>query len=462
MIGHVSCRGLCAVLAIVSVAVLAAAQDTPSAGGAAPLTLQQEAVRDRLRQLEDRMATLAQSLADREPEQAARLAEALSTLGERQLRRRVEDTLTLLRHARFDQAGYEQQQVLDDLVAVLELLKRDGSDLAELRAERKRLEAARENVQALHDAQRQAMSDAAARVPFDSPDDYDRAAAEQHDVERQTRDLHEQMREESASERACPGQKEVGQAGECMQQAGEKYEEKQQDAAAEQQQALDELEKAMEKLDEALEQARREEAAQALKELIARFGGMLARQREVERVVTELGERPLADWTRSEQLRVTEAVKQERDITADAEDVLELLASDGTTVVLPDLTLALIDDLEVVTGQLATSDLGPRTRGLVADTIAQMEEILAALEARRPQGERRGSGTCPGQDGQQCAAPLLPGSAELKLLRGAQARVNRQTCEIATMDDARAEQFDALGQRQGHLAELVERMMKQE
>ena len=149
-----------------------------------------------------------------------------------QLRRRVEDTLTLLRHARFDQAGYEQQQVLDDLVAVLELLKRDGSDLAELRAERKRLEAARENVQALHDAQRQAMSDAAARVPFDSPDDYDRAAAEQHDVERQTRDLHEQMREESASERACPGQKEVGPAGECMQQAGEKYEEKQQDAAA--------------------------------------------------------------------------------------------------------------------------------------------------------------------------------------------------------------------------------------
>ena len=421
----------CAALTIVSVSALVRAQDEQTATGVdsssdAPLATQQELVRDRLRQLEDRMAMLAQLLNEREPEQAQRLREALGSLGERQLRQRLERTLTLLRGSRFDQAGHQQQQVLADLTAVLELLKRTGSDLDELRAERQRLEAAREDVQSLHDEQQRTMNEAEKRAPLDSPADFDRCAAEQRAVEGQARDLHEKLRTGAASEQPCPGQQEVGEAGACMQRAGDEFDRQDEDAAgAQQEQALAKLEEALKRLDDALEQARRTEAMQVLEELIARLRGMLARQHEIERVVAELAERALADWTRSEQLRVTAAAGQEREVTADAEAVLELLVRDGTTVVLPDLMQTLIDDLATVTGQLQVSDLGPRTQHLVAGTITQLEEILAALETRRSQAQCAGSGTCENKDGEPCAAPLLPGAAELKLLRGAQLRINR-------------------------------------
>jgi hypothetical protein len=117
-------------------------------------------------------------------------------------------------------------------------------------------------------------------------------------------------------------------------------------------------------------------------------------------------------------------------------------------------------DMTEVAARLDHADTSPATRRALTDIIALLEEMLQAVEQKRAEDARLEQ-----QGGQQSSdqpRPLLPGSAELKLLRSSQQRLNERTLELTQSPDALNQEQTAtaqrLSQRQRRLADLARRM----
>ena len=70
---------------------------------------------------------------------------------------------------------------------------------------------------------------------------------------------------------------------------------------------MEQLQRALDELDDALRQVRREELAETLTALEARFKSMLARQQQVLSAVVTLRARDVDSWTHNDQVRLAEA-----------------------------------------------------------------------------------------------------------------------------------------------------------
>lgn len=569
------------------------AQDAPPPADLGPetLTAQQQEVQDRLRRLEDRMVKLTRLLAETEPDQAQRLQAALEQSGRQQIKQRISEAIVLLRQEQYGEADHAQEQVLNELRALLETLTSTQPDLERLRAERERLERLQAAVQALFDeqmaerqrlqqqegelataqalgelaeqlndlARRQAelrertnagesapdelaadqdalrteaaaleeqlremaqaaesdeqmrtlaaaagevvealgeMRAAGRQLQQDSPDaaatDAAQQAAEAHlqaaaehmraaeereaqqadlrEIERlqretqaKTQDLGRQM-QPSGNTPATPGREQVEQAAENMRAAANRLGENDAQQAGEQQEtALARLQRALDELDDALRQVRREEREEMLAALETRFAAMLERERQVRAAAGELAEQPLEQWDRAQHLRLAETDAEHRDVLAEAEAAHRLLIDEGTSIVLAALTQDIVTDMHDVAQRLATEDVGPATLTTLDAIIAQLEEIVEAVQWQRER-ERRGESD-PSRGGQGGQAPLMPPAAELKLLKAAQVRINTRTLALepaATEDAAARERFDRLSQRQRELSDLTIRIIERQ
>lgn len=99
-----------------------------------PLGARQEHVRRMVREFDDKLMELARELEQSQPEQVHRLVAALSQSKESLLERRMAKTAELLNRRAFDEAGGEQQRLVNDLKSLLAML------LAERRSEDTRRE----------------------------------------------------------------------------------------------------------------------------------------------------------------------------------------------------------------------------------------------------------------------------------------------------------------------------------
>jgi len=126
--------------------------------------------------------------------------------------------------------------------------------------------------------------------------------------------------------------------------------------------------------------------------------------------------------------RTAEALSErERSIAVIAEDVIDLLEEDGTTLVFPGIVEEVKADVLNAAGLLSRLESGETTQRIQKEVETALEEILKALElAQRsppPPNPNQGRSSKSG------AGPLLPLSAELKMVRSLQARVNERTRE---------------------------------
>jgi hypothetical protein len=151
----------------------------------------------------------------------------------------------------------------------------------------------------------------------------------------------------------------------------------------------------------------------------------------------------------------------QRQVTTDCEATLRILMDEGTTVILPELVRQLATDMGNLAAQLERSEVTPATLSGVDDIIAALREILGVIEQKREdmqESDEQGE-----QSPQNASEPLVPGSAELKLLRASQVRINRRTDELqkSTLGPPPPEAqraFDELAGRQRQLADLARRM----
>ena len=439
------------------------------------------ALLDRERELRDNSAeaSAARDLGE-QLDQAARRIDALL---DRQAQVGTETARTADK-ARMEQLSAEQGDVAkeaarlaEDLQQLSELDSAPAADNAGLQAARAQAgeaatatqESARAMSQAgeaLREADRpsaQAQQDEAERALRQARDRLQRArqeleprrdsaaqAGEQRDVAKQTKDLAERMQSQEGgagqqgsskspggpSGQPTPGQQNLDQAEKDMQDAAESLDQDAPaDAAESQQQAVEELEQALRELEDVLTQLRREEREETLRDLEARFREMLSEQRGINGATAALASVGQEHFQRAQQLELAELSTQERSLAEKASACGHILDEEGTTIVFPRVVGQVAEDMIAVADRLAAQHVGPLTQAMQQEIVETLEQLLEAVKRMEQENEQQAGATSSNSDNQ----PLLPTSAELKLLRSSQLRVNTRTAAIEEARDTAAE-----------------------
>jgi len=447
----------------------ASSQEIAQAPTTRPLHERQQLVHDRWQRLEGRMLQLARLLAESEPEKVERLRDALDRAGERDVKRRAEQLVDLLRTERLGDAEREQEALLADLEALLELLTSDANELDRRRAERERLQRYRRAIRRLMDEQTENLyrvgqaAESPEKQPAASADKLREMERLQRQTQEKAAELHREMQQRAEQSQPPPGTQQTGRAADAMKDAADRIgEQRLNEAQSRQQAALEQLQQALNEVDDALRQVRREEMEETLATLEARFKRMLEREKQVRDLVLVLHEKGAGNWDRSEQQQLAEAADTQSQVAEDCGLTLRILLDEGTTVIVPELVRQLAGDMTEVGDQLAQGDASDGVCRLLDDIVELLEEIVAAIESKRDADVRSADQDGQGQPGDGSRA-LLPRSAELRLLRRAQIRINERTVALSAAgapeaEGLRAERMERLSARQRRLGELAHRM----
>jgi hypothetical protein len=222
-----------------------------------------------------------------------------------------------------------------------------------------------------------------------------------------------------------------------MQQAKERLDDaRRRDARAEQEKAVEELETARAELEEILRQMREEEVEKLLVQLEARLRGMLRAEKTVLAGVEKLAAESAASQPGADRERQLEAARLGRDQAAvgvDAAKALVLVRDDGSAVAIPEALEQVRDDATQAAARLGRGDAGETTRGIVQDLVANLEEMLGALEKAQKEQQQRQQGGAGGRSAEPGEQPLVDKISELKMIRSLQLRVNSRTKRFAQL-----------------------------
>jgi hypothetical protein len=258
--------------------------------------------------------------------------------------------------------------------------------------------------------------------------------------------------------RARRTQRRLAAAQRRMQSARERLDDaRRQDARQEQQKALEELETARAELEEILRQMREQEVEQLLVQLEARVRDMLAAQRRVQVGVDAVA--AAGTPGRERELEAARLGREQQQVANEAARALVLVRDDGSAVAIPQALEAVRDDATQVAARLGRGDVGGTTRGLVADIVTNLEELLAALEKASREEERRQAGPAGGRPQEPSERPLVDKLSELKMIRSLQLRVNSRTERFSQLLDDGADRAEAPELREA-LERLAERQRK--
>lgn len=291
-----------------------------------------------------------------------------------------------------------------------------------------------------------------------------RQEATQQATDALSRDMEQGEQEGDGEGKPTPGRERVQQAVPKQRAAAGQLKEYK-PAKQKQQDAKEDLEAAQQALDEALAQLRQQLQDEVLRALEERFTAMLHKQQDLsietrtldatrQNVLTASGGLPAALAE-----KITAVADGEGDLEVEASDALKLLEEDGTTAVFPPMVEQLRDELHAVAKlcrqQATGADVQERQRAV--------EDLLGLLiDALRRTIERKEAGECSNCNGGP--PPLVPVSAELKMLRFLQERVNKETKQFDALadadkatDDGRA-RTDRLSDKQGRVRDLMRRL----
>ncbi len=303
------------------------------------------------------------------------------------------------------------------------------------------------------------------------PEHFEELAKQQDQTGDETAKLAQEMAKGGQQgEQGEQGQQDVASARQSMEKASGQLRGRSPDGAKQnQQQAINQLQQAREKIEEKLAQLREEMQQEMLAALEQRFAEMLRRQREVtlatadmHHVRTEASDTP-KPLTRAQRLLCAGLAEEEQVLASLAEKALQIIIEDGTTVIFPTIVEQLQQDLQTASGFLAREKTGPYTRQLQRQIEQMLEDLIEALKQAQQQQQQQ-TQQQPQQQQEQPPLPLVPESAELKLLRAAQIRVNRRTAGFdrsrpqGELDDLMIQEVQRIRDRQEQVRTMAEDM----
>ena len=409
----------------------------------------------------------------REQSEAARSAEALAEQIERMAESEaLEADPQAGESPQSDSAKSEMQKAGDALERAAESMK-EASESASQGDEESLADQQERAEEALKRA-RDSLEKAKENLPDDP--DLDKMGSEQGKTADQTGDLADKMRQDGQSQggdenqksqqpsKPSPGTDKVQEAEREMRDAQDDLENGQpEDAAEEQDRAIEALEEAQQTLADELNQLRKEDRQETLRDLESRFRAMTAKQRAINEDTTELDAVDEDSFRRPEQLRVAELAAAEHDLAEKAATCLHILEEEGTTIVFPRIVEQLSQDMADVADRLDESRLGLLTQTMQREVLDTLEQLITAVQ--RMQRENEQQQMQPQQSQNDENAPLLPTSAELKLLRASQLRVNTRTQAIEQTRRDKSESAEGIrkvlegaSRRQMECTEIAEQM----
>ncbi len=253
----------------------------------------------------------------------------------------------------------------------------------------------------------------------------------------------EQPEGDDESSRAERTKKRLEAATERMRKAeGEIEKAKRRSARQEQEKAIEELETARAELEEILRQMREQEVERLLVQLETRLRAMLRAEKAVLTAAEKLAGEPVADRERERQLESARLGREQTAIGTEAVKALTLGRDDGSAVAIPEALEQVRDDSNQAAARLGRGDVGGTTRGLVQDIVANLEEMIGALEKAQRDQQARQKGAAGGRPAEPGEQPLVDKLSELKMIRSLQMRVNTRTRRFAQVLGEGAEQAE--------------------
>ena len=307
------------------------------------------------------------------------------------------------------------------------------------------------------------------RIESLPPEALKEMANDQRRTKNKTADVAKEMKKspkptEGEGSQKQPGQQHMENAQKSMGNAAENLEDDEpQKAERQQRKAEEDLQKALDEIEQRLEQLREETREEKLRRLEARFREMLARQQLASLLTTELEDKKayLGRLRRRDSLALMRLATEEREISELGQQAYDLLLEDGTSIVFPEMVQDVREDLERTAQLLEVSETGALTQMIQGQIEDTLEELLEALKRRRQQSQSQGGGG--GGGGNQ---PLLRKSAELKMLRAAQIRVNRRTKQFDLiragdkLEKIMRDEVRSIARRQAQIAEMTMRVQE--
>jgi hypothetical protein len=168
------------------------------------------------------------------------------------------------------------------------------------------------------------------------------------------------------------------------------------------------------------------------------------------------------ELNRAGKLELAKQVAEERELSDAAHQALEIIIEDGTSVVFPRVVEGLRDDLTRVGELLDAQRTDKYTNVMQKEIETTLEELIEALQ--KVQKDKKAGGGGGGGGGGE--PPLLPNSAELKLLRASQLRVNRRTAAFEEtrpadqLDDVLKAEVRSIAVRQLEIAIMTEQIVE--
>jgi len=294
--------------------------------------------------------------------------------------------------------------------------------------------------------------------------DYDKLAKEQDETADKTEEMRKKMEEQGARGQPdgapTPGQGPVEEAKKAMQRASRNLRGgSAKGANPEQKEAIERLEKAQEELEEALRQLREEEQLMLLDAIERRLTRMLQKQTALfkETISLDLRLRDSKQPARADTDKSRQIAEGETDLATEAEKLLELLREEGTTIVIPDVVDDMRKDLDMLAARLLKLDAGAYVQQVQQDVIATLKELIEVIQEEREKKQGGQGGNGDGQEGDS-EDNLLPTSAELKMLKSLQVRVNRRTTDFDRLREKDDGERGRLAEKQGAVGSLTRTM----
>lgn len=273
-----------------------------------------------------------------------------------------------------------------------------------------------------------------------------------------------QAKQDMGDNKPLPGQQEVENAVPLQRGAADDLKKnKSADAAEKQTEALKKLKAARDLLNDTLEQLRKEQQETLLAALETRFAAMLAKQLDCSKATLGLHELGRANWKRTDQLALADLAAGQQWISQEADQALTILKEEGTTVAFPQIVSQIRDDSRVAGDHLAAANVSELTQGLQKAIEEALRELLDAVKKKQEELQSAPDEPDGGQSQDQ-NPPLLPGSAELKLLRSCQMRINSATTRLDGLRTAEqnavglAEELKRLAERQKQVSDMAKQM----
>jgi hypothetical protein len=118
--------------------------------------------------------------------------------------------------------------------------------------------------------------------------------------------------------------------------------------------------------------------------------------------------------------------------------------------------------MQQIKDELGKQNTGRPTQAQQAKVLTQLDSMIRNLSIKPPQQQfaQNRSGGGGGGGGGSPPPPRLPGEVELRLLKDLQLGVNQSTRDAAALADRPTDQLDSLGQRQGDLRGLLDRLLR--